>query len=188
MNCKECKEKLVEYIEGLLDESQKQAVSEHLKNCQTCQAEINELTGIQNRLIKNSEKLTQKNFEDKVMNNILREQNVKLKKAAQAGSALKLRRNIMKSPLAKLAAAAIIIIAVLVGINPFKTSITLAQVIKPILNSRTIIFDMISGTDENAMTIHEIVVDSRIRRTMSNMPTMTMIIDMDNEKLLSLDN
>ncbi|MBN2589786.1 MAG: hypothetical protein JXA96_07980, partial [Sedimentisphaerales bacterium] len=29
---------------------------------------------------------------------------------------------------------------------------------------------------------------SRIRRTMSNMPTMTMIIDMDNEKLLSLDN
>jgi len=188
MNCEESKEKLVEYIEGLLDESQKQTVSKHLKDCQTCQTEINELTNIQNRLINNSQEITQSNLENKVMDNIVREQNVMLKnKAAKANPALKLRKNIMKSPLVKLAAAAIIIIAVLIGLNPFEPGITLAQVIKPILNSRTIIFDMISGTDENAMTIHEIVVDSRIRRTMSNLPTMTMIIDMDNEQLLSLD-
>ena len=94
----------------------------------------------------------------------------------------------MKSPVIKIAAAAIIIIAVLVGINPFKTSITIAQVVEPILNSRTIIFDMLSGTDESSMVIHEIVVGSRIRRTMSNMPDMTMIIDIDNAKLLSLEN
>ena len=189
MNCKECKEKLVEYIEGLLDESQKQAVSQHLKDCQSCQIEFNEFISIQNHFIKNSEKLIQSNLEDKVMDNIVREQNVMLKDtAAKANPALKLRKNIMKSPLVKLAAAAIIIIAVLIGINPFEPAITLAQVIKPILNSRIIIFDMISGTDEKAMTIHEIAVGSRIRRTMSNLPTMTMIIDMDNEQLLSLDN
>ena len=48
MNCTECKELLVEYIEGLLDESQKQApkgqaVAKHLKDCPTCHTELEQL-------------------------------------------------------------------------------------------------------------------------------------------------
>ncbi len=124
---------------------------------------------------------------EKVFNNVIQE--IEMNKTQKHGvQTPPLRSIIMKSPVIKIAAAAIIIIAVLVGINPFKTSITIAQVVEPILNSRTIIFDMLSGTDESSMVIHEIVVGSRIRRTISNMPEMTMIIDIDNAQLLSLEN
>jgi hypothetical protein len=112
MNCTDCKELMIEYIEGLLDESQKQAVSEHLKNCRTCQAEMNELTNIQERLVNNGKKITGSNLENKVMDNIVREQNARLKTAAKAGSALNLRRKIMRSPITKIAAAAVIIISI----------------------------------------------------------------------------
>ena len=94
----------------------------------------------------------------------------------------------MKSPMIKIAAAAVIIIAVLVGLNPIGSNVTWAQVIEPILNARTILFDMIIGTDDTGMLMHEIVVDSTIRRTMSNMPNMTMIIDLDSATLLLLDD
>ena len=41
MNCTECKEKLVELLEGLLPETQRQTVQEHLKDCQQCRHEFN---------------------------------------------------------------------------------------------------------------------------------------------------
>jgi outer membrane lipoprotein-sorting protein len=94
----------------------------------------------------------------------------------------------MKSPIARVAAAAAIIIVAALGINYIMApSVTWAQVIEPILNARTIVFDLILGADETGTVSHEIVVGSRIRRTMSNMPNMTMIIDIDNAKLLALD-
>jgi len=187
MNCAEYKEFLVEYIEGLLDESRKQQVAEHLKNCPNCRAEVQQLTNLHDRLVNNGKNTAQSKLEDKVMDRIVREQNVRLKATNKAGTTPKLRSIIMKSPFVKIAAAAVIIIAVLIGINPFKSSITFAQVIEPILNARIIIFDMILGTDETGMVTHEIVIDSRIRRTMSNLPNMIMIIDIDNAKLLALD-
>ncbi len=188
MNCAEYKELLVEYIEGLLDESRKQQVAEHLKNCRNCRAEAAQLANLHDRLVNNGKNVARSKFEDKVMDKIVREQNVRLKAAAKAGSALKLRSIIMKSPFVKIAAAAIIIIAILIGINPFKPSITFAQVVKPILNARTMIFDMILGADETGMVMHEIVVGPRIRRTMSNMPNMIMVIDLDSENMLVLDS
>jgi hypothetical protein len=188
MNCKDCKENLVEYVEGLLDESQKQAVSEHLKSCPNCRAELQQLTNLHERLVKNGKALARSDFENDVMNQILREQNVQLKKVSRATKALDIRRIIMKSPFVKIAAAAVVIIAVLIGLNPFKPSITFAQVVKPILNARTMIFDMILGADETGMVAHEIVVGPRIRRTMSNLPNMTMIIDLDSENMLVLDS
>ena len=187
MNCKECKELLVEYIEQLLNESQKQAVSQHLKNCQSCEAELISFHSLEERLIKNGKAVAQSNLEGDVMNEILRMQRDRFKAIEKAGSALKLRRTIMRNPVTKIAAAAIIIIAVLIGINPFKNTVLFSQVIEPILNSRTIIFDMIIGTDDTGMYTHEIVVDSIIRRTMSNIPNMTLIIDMNNAKMLTLD-
>ena len=188
MNCKDCKENLVEYVEGLLDESQKQAVSEHLKSCPNCRAALQQLTNLHERLVKNGKALARSDFENDVMNQILREQNVQLKKVSRATKALDIRRIIMKSPFVKIAAAAVVIIAVLIGLNPFKPSITFAQVVKPILNARTMIFDMILGADETGMVAHEIVVGPRIRRTMSNLPNMTMIIDLDSENMLVLDS
>jgi len=187
MNCEESKELLVAYFEGLLENSEQQAVEEHLKDCPVCRAELQELKGLHDRLVTNGKALAQSNLEKDVMNQVIREQNTRLKAAARATGALKIRRTIMKSPVLKITAAAVIIIAVLIGINPFGGTVTWAQVIEPILNARTIVFDLIIGNDESGMVQHEIVIGSLMRRTMSNMPNMTMIIDADNEKLLALD-
>ena len=187
MNCAESKELLVAYVEGLLEDSEKQAVAEHLKDCSACQAELQEMTGLHDRLVTNGKALAQSNLEKDVMNQVIREQNVRLKTAARATEALKIRRTIMKSPVTRIAAAAVIIVAAL-GINYIMApSVTWAQVIEPILNAKTVVFDMILGTDDTDMVTHEIVVGSRMRRNMSNMPNMTMIIDIDNATLLALD-
>ena len=188
MNCEETKELLVAYVEGLLEDSEKQAVAEHLKDCPACQAELQELTGLHDRLVTNGKTLAQSNLEKDVMNQVIREQNVRLKAATRATEALKIRRTIMKSPITRIAAVAAVIIVAALGINSIMApSVTWAQVIEPILNARTVVFDLILGTDDTGTVSHEIVVGSRMRRVMSNMPNMTMIIDMDNAQLLALD-
>ena len=189
MNCTECKELLVAYVEQLLDEKEKQQIAEHLKDCPACQAESAEVRALRDRLVKNGKVLSDSRLEDKVLNRIIQEQNVRLKTASKAGEGLNLRRIIMKSPLIKIAAAAVIIIAVLVGINPFGGTVTFAQVIEPILNARTVVFDFIIGDEErNPVIMHEIVVGSQIRRTISNIPGMTQIIDLENGKMLVLND
>ena len=189
MNCTECKELLVAYVEQLLDEEEKQQIAEHLKDCPACQAESAEVRALRDRLVKNGKVLSDSRLEDKVLNRIIQEQNVRLKTASKAGEGLNLRRIIMKSPLIKIAAAAVIIIAVLVGINPFGGTVTFAQVIEPILNARTVVFDFIIGDEErNPVIMHEIVVGSQIRRTISNIPGMTQIIDLENGKMLVLND
>jgi len=188
MNCTECKELLVEHIEGLLDASRQEAVAEHLGDCDSCRAEADKLRGLQVRLAKNGQAVAKSDLENDVMNLIVREQKTRLQAAEKATESLKIRRIIMKSRYTKVAAAAVIIIVAAIGINSvFAPSVTWAQVIEPILNARTIVFDLVLGADESGMVSHEIVVGSRLRRTMSNMPNMTMIIDTDNEKLLALD-
>ncbi len=97
-------------------------------------------------------------------------------------------RTIMRSRITKLAAAAAIIIAVLLGVSPFfEGTVTFAEVVEPILNAKTIILDMTIGSDESGPVMHEIVVGSRIKRTMSNMPNLVHILDLDNGKMLALD-
>ena len=188
MKCTESKELLVAYVEGLLEDSEQQAVEEHLKDCCSCQAELKELKGLHDRLVTNGKALAQSNLEKDVMNQLIREQNVRLKATARATEALKIRRTFMKSPMIKIATAAVIIIAVLIGLNPFGGGVTFAQVVEPILNAKTVIFDMILGADESGPTMHDIVVDSRIKRTMSNMPTLTQVLDLDSGKMLVLED
>ena len=189
MNCAECKEILVAYLEGLLAEDQKQAVSDHLKDCRACQAELKQLTSLQERLVSNGRVVAQRDLENDVMNLIVREQNVRLKVAQKATAGLKLRRIIMKSSITRMAAAAVIIVAVLIGIQQFGSgTVTFAKVIEPILNARTVILDLIVGDEETSPLMHDIVVGSRIRRTISNIPNVTSIIDLENAKILALDD
>ena len=188
MKCTEIKELLVAYVEGLLEESEKQAVQEHLKDCSACRAELHELKGLHDRLETNGKVLAQSNLEKDVMNQVIREQNTRLKATTRASGTLKIRRTIMKSPITRIAAVAAIIVIAALGVNYIMApSVTWAQVIEPILNARTIVFDLIIGGEDSGMVSHEIVVGSRIRRTMSNMPNMTLIIDMDNARMLALD-
>jgi hypothetical protein len=95
--------------------------------------------------------------------------------------------NIMRSRITRLAAAAAIIVVALLGISQFfGGTVTFADVIKPILNARIVVFDFIAGPEGKGPIIHDIVVGNRIRRTFSNMETI-LIIDLDNAKMLTLD-
>jgi hypothetical protein len=189
MNCAECKEILVAYLEGLLAESEKQAVTDHLKDCHSCQAELKQLTSLQERLVSNGRVVAQSDLENDVMNQIVREQNVRLKAAQKATAGLKLRRIIMNSSITRLAAAATVLIAAALGVNYIMApSVTFADVIEPIINARTVILDLLVGDEETSPPMHEIVVGSRIRRTLSNMEHVTQIIDLESSKMLALDD
>jgi predicted anti-sigma-YlaC factor YlaD len=187
MNCAECKELLVAYIEGLLDETKKRSVAQHLKDCAVCRAELKQTSNLCSRLVNNGKNLAQTNLEDVVLERIIREQNVRLKTAHKISASLKIRRILMKSKITSIAAAAAIIIAVVIGIHQLGGgTVTFADAIKPILNARTVVLDFIVGSEETGPVMHDIVVGSRIRRTISNMDTI-MIIDLDSAKMLTLD-
>ena len=93
----------------------------------------------------------------------------------------------MKNPMIKLAAAIIIVIAVILGLNPFtQGTVTFAQIIKPILEYSSIVLDFVPGEEGSGPVIHDLIKGNRIRRTISNMES-TMILDLDSEKMLVLD-
>lgn len=110
MNCAECQELLVMYIEELLDDSQRQTVAKHLEDCQSCRKELEGLQTLQNRLVANGKIVAAASVEDQVMNRIIREQSARLKSAEQASAGLRLRRFLMKSAMAKVAAAAVVVV------------------------------------------------------------------------------
>ena len=145
MNCAECKERLVVYLEGLLDDSQKQTVGEHLNKCEACRAELEGLATLQQRLVNNGKALAQNNREDEVMNRIFCEQNARLKSAAQATAGLRLRRLIMKSTIGKLAIAAAVVLACAGGIylwSGTQPTVALADVLVKIEQIQAFMYKM----------------------------------------------
>jgi hypothetical protein len=103
-----------------------------------------------------------------------------------------LKEYLMKTKLTKLAAAAVIVIAVLVGIfhfgGPLTATVSFADVVKPILNARTASLDIIIGSQGNQAVIHDDIMGSRIRRTVSGAESTDIIIDFEQQKMLALDH
>ena len=99
-----------------------------------------------------------------------------------------LGRIFMNSKWSKLAVAAVIVVAVLIGLRFVgSSSVTFAQAIRPILNASSAAFDIIVGVEEpNMPVIRDMVVGSRIRRTISNVPGNVSIIDLENKRILTL--
>lgn len=97
-------------------------------------------------------------------------------------------RILMHSKAIKLAAAAVIVLAVLLGLQFVGTSgVTFAQAIQPILNANTAILDIIIGVeDPNTPVIRDMIVGSRIRRTVAGIPDNVSIIDLQTSRILSL--
>lgn len=99
----------------------------------------------------------------------------------------RLGRYFMKNPMIKLAAAAIIVVAVILGLNPFtKGTVTFARVSEYLLSYGTIALDLIPGGEASGPVMHDVIKGNRIRRTMSNMD-IVMILDLDSEKMLHLN-
>ena len=81
MNCAECKELLVGFLEGLVGQAEKERVLEHVRSCADCTAELEKLEKLHKSLISNGETLAESDLEAEVFNRILREQKEKLKDA-----------------------------------------------------------------------------------------------------------
>ena len=99
-------------------------------------------------------------------------------------------RIIMKSPITKLAAAVVVISGLLIAMHfsgLSTTTVTFADVIKPILNAQTAVLDIIVGDEESGgPVIHDQIKGPRIRRTMSNVEDVVSIIDLETSRILSL--
>ncbi len=100
-------------------------------------------------------------------------------------------RIIMTSRTTKVAAAAVILIAALIVFqfvgNPVGSTLTFAQVIQPILDASTAEFDIIIGPeDSNTPVIHDMVMGSRIRRTVPSVAKDASIIDLETSRILTL--
>ncbi|MEN6308116.1 MAG: hypothetical protein ABFD91_10205, partial [Anaerohalosphaeraceae bacterium] len=97
-------------------------------------------------------------------------------------------RTIMQNKLTKWTVAAAILIAVLLGTHSLVlVSPTFAEVIKPLFTAETIAFDFITGNEQTDPVIHDMTQGPRIRRTISNMPDIIMIIDLEQSIMLNLD-
>ena len=70
----------------------------------------------------------------------------------------------------------------------FRSTVTFAEVIEPILNARTASLDILIGSQENQAVIHDDVMGSLIRRTVSNIEGSDIIIDLEQQKLLAIDH
>lgn len=144
---------------------------------------------IENLIKKNRYKFSSETHK-KVFENVLREIE-KNKEQITGQERPKIRRIIMKNPITKLAAAAVIIITIFAGMhftgNPFGATYSFADVLEPILNAQEVEYDIIIGDEETGVKIHDIVKGSRIRRTTEGID-QTYIIDFDSSKMLTLDN
>jgi len=151
---------------------------------------------------KNSSARTTEQLDEKIFNAALSARE-EYKQTQSAQTQPKIWRIAMHSKLTKLAAAALIALAAIIGINQFAGgSITFADVIKPILNARTVVLDYVIGEGPDALEMHDIVIGSRIRRTVSNIDKTkildsrvrsalsnmdhTMILDLEDGRMLTL--
>jgi len=131
---------------------------------------------------------TRPGLRDKVLGDML----VVFDETQQTPSApreLNLWRVIMKSGMTKLAAAAVVMVTIVVGISFFLgrgTSIAFADVVQPILNARTAVMDILVGPEGRQEVIHDEVMGSRIRRTVSGVGGTDIIIDLEQMKVLGL--
>jgi hypothetical protein len=119
MNCVECRELLVGYIERLLDAQQGETVRRHLKDCPDCRKELKQIMALQNRLVADGHRSSANDLENAVMDRIVREQAFKLRETNQDKQYVNIWRSIMRSPITKLAMAAVVIITVGLAIYYF---------------------------------------------------------------------
>lgn len=182
--CEKMRDYIADMVTGTLSQEDARMLNQHVKQCPTCRDYAHQLKQedlLLSELFTNiSADMT--NRQQRVLEAI---ENCHLPKQSKPSS---IWRTIMKSRMTKLAAAAVIIVAAVIALQQFGGGTpTFAQVIQPILNAQTAIFDIIVGEEEaGGPVIHDEVMGSRIRRTLSNAPDVVSIIDLEAAKILVL--
>lgn len=141
------------------------------------------------KLIKKLRYTTSSEILDKVFSNVMQALDNQQKPDATAPV---LWRIIMKNTFTKIAASIVVVTAIALGLyfagNPFAATVTFADVIRPVLNARTASLDIIIGSQDNQPVIHDDVMGSRIRRTVSGITGLDIIIDLEKQQLLTIDH
>jgi hypothetical protein len=185
--CDKMRDYIADMVTGTLSQEQARLLNQHLSQCPTCRNYAHQL--------KEEDLLLSELFTNISADMANRQQRVL--EAVEScclpkqSKPLLIWRTIMRSRITKFAAAAAIIVAALLGIhfigNPLGSNVTFAQVIQPILNAQTAVLDIIVGNElDNGPVIHDMVMGSRIRRTLSNAPDVVSIIDLGSGKILVL--
>ncbi len=128
----------------------------------------------------------------KVNKAVLNELIDEMKKTQQIGKSLNIGKIIMKSKISQLAAAAVIIIAAVIGTSYFvrtSGSPAWADVIKPIFTAKTARFDLVVGYEEgDPMVITDTVKGSRINRKVHGVEHPKIIIDLETSQVITIDD
>ena len=109
MNCRECKNLLIEYAEGLLDGHPKEGVEQHLEQCPQCRKEIENIRLLEDRILQNSLSFRSIDLEERIMDRIAGERDIRQKVATSAGFFHQIRSLFMKNAVLKIAAAAAVL-------------------------------------------------------------------------------
>lgn len=184
MNCRECNSLLIEYAEGSLDGHSKDCVEQHLEQCPECRKEIENIRLLEDRVLKNSQSFRSIDLEERIMDRIAGERSIRLKAASSAGFFHQIRSLFMKNAVLKIAAAAVVVLAVLISLNFLQSGISFAKVAEPILHARTLEYDVVNI--EQSGGYHDLVAEGKIRRSF-RIVSQDAIIDMDNSSALNLD-
>jgi outer membrane lipoprotein-sorting protein len=145
--CPQMQNKIVDYVLGVLSEPEIDALREHLRGCPECRKYVRALEDESYLLVQLGKQVEadMPSREDKVIQ--------ALNRSAPTVhiEPLSLWRQIMKNPITKLAAVAVIIIAVVVGVNQFigpvsVTSVALADVLERIEQAQAYMYKMKMST------------------------------------------
>ena len=140
-DCEKMKDQIADHITGILSETQVQSLELHLNECSSCREYAHAL--------KKEDTLLTGLFAEIEMDMTNRQEQI-LRKVNQLCVAKKtespsIRNIIMKNPISKLVAAAVIIVAILTGINLFEdsaTSVAWGEVVRNIESSPGFIYRM----------------------------------------------
>ena len=103
---------------------------------------------------------------------------------------LPLWRIVMNSPKTKFAIAAVLVIAVVLGVIPFLKQAappTFAEVISPLMHAETVVLTIVVGPEDSGAEIQDRIKGNRIRRTVKGIQENISIIDLETSQVLALD-
>lgn len=106
-------------MEDLLPEEEKRRMDAHLATCSDCRGEYESLSAVHSRLLQAGSDNKSADFEHKVIDRIIREQDRRLKRTGGLGRRLGNWRLIMKNRTVKFSAAAVVAFALIFGIGTF---------------------------------------------------------------------
>jgi outer membrane lipoprotein-sorting protein len=146
MNCTQCQTRLVDYLEGLLSEPQKQMVESHLQECPLCREELEELKELCCQLTESGGSHQQADIEEAVLLQIIREQHKQLKQVSRPNRLLEIGSKIMHSKATKYITATATAIAVIFMIAIYHNNI-------PAASANDILKDAINAVSD-VKTVH----------------------------------